>query len=303
MAKYAYVVAANEKYLVPLNIFLNSLEKVGNRRTVHLISWALPKDYLAKLTELGYEVIVHEVSQNPKMQELGEGECLMRYRYKLASELDCDAVCVFDADSLVVRNLGIWFEIAAKSDVIIGVALEQKRWYGEGAEEHHRVNGKHLIPKTWNDKDIACSPIFFNPGTFGHVFRFTWSIIADYDFDHRFKAPDMDAINLAILYQGVRDRVIDLAEATWSGLHETLLKPLSHVCEIHDQLFTINGEPIWVIHGQYLNPIWQGWQVDGQMGMIDRELDGSARCKQIAGQCMDFLIRYFRKMNEYKIKL
>jgi hypothetical protein len=71
---------------------------------------------------------------------------------------------------------------------------------------------------------------------------------------------------------------------------------------MHDQLWTINGEEIWLIHGQYLNEIWRGWQIDGQIGCIDRELDGSPRNKQIAQQCLDFITKKFEEMNNYKLK-
>ena len=299
---YAFVVSSNERYLECLNVFLNSLESVGNRNDVHIVSWDLPKEYLEKLPELSFKTIIYEVSDDPKMQEIGEGEVLMRYRYELASKLNYDSVCVMDADSLVARNLDIWFEITANTDVIIGCGLEQKRWYGD-PEEHHKVNGKHFIKPIWNDKDICCSPLFFNPKKFGDAMHFSWSIIADYDFEHRFKGPDMDGLAMAILKFGYKDRVIALAEATWSGLHETLLKPFSHISENHEMLWTINGEEIWVIHGQFLNEIWLGWQRDGQEGCIDRELDGSPRCKQIAEQCLGYLVGHFEKMSKYKIKV
>jgi hypothetical protein len=296
LARYAYIVGANERYLPPLNVFLNSLKNVGNTHDVHLISWALPQDYLDNLGRFGFKTIVHEVSQDPKMQEIGQAETLMRYRYELASQLDYDAVCVFDADSAVVRNLDLWLEIAAKSDVIIGCALEQKRWYGE-PEEHHKVNGEYPIPRTWAEKDICCSPIFFNPKRFGDAFHYTWSVVADYDFEHRFKGPDMDILNISFIKFGYTNRIIALSEVTWSSLHETLLKPFSHVCELHDNLWTINGEEIWCIHGQYLNPIWRGWQIENQIGCIDRELDGSPRNKQIAQQCLAYITKYFEKLN------
>jgi hypothetical protein len=292
---YSFVIASNTRYLDCLTALLNSLEYVGNKNDVHIVSWGLPE-----LREYPFKIIRHEVADDPKMQEIGEGEVLMRYRYELASQLDYDAVCVLDADTLVVRNLDIWFEMAARADVIIGCGLEQKRWYGE-PEEHHKVNGEYPIPRTWNDKDICCSPLFFNPRKFGDAFHWSWAIIADYDFDHRFKAPDMDAINIAVIKFGYKNRVIALAEATWSGLHETLLKPFSHICEMHDGLWTINGEEIWVIHGQYLNQIWRGWQIDNQIGCVDRELDGSLRNKQIAQSCLDFIVAYANKMLNYGI--
>ena len=258
MSKYVYIVSANTKYLRELNILLNSLEYENNIQDVHVVSWALPKEYLDKLSQLSYEVIVHEVADDPKMQELGEAETLMRFRYELASQLtNYNAVCVLDADTCIIRNLDIWFEIAAKSDVIIGCGLEQKRWYGE-PENNHKVNGEHFLERVWNAKDICCSPIFFNPKKFGDAFHFSWSIVADYDFEHRFKGPDMDAINMAIIKFGYQDRVITLAETCWNGLHETLLKPLSHVCKLNDGKFwTISGEEIFILHGQWLNPIWQ----------------------------------------------
>jgi hypothetical protein len=303
MSNYAYVVSANERYLTNLNILLNSLEKVKNIQDVHIVSWDLPKDYLDKLSQLSYKAVVHEISDIPEMIEISEGEALMRYRYEVASQLtEYDSVCVLDADTMICRNLDIWHEISYKAEVIVGCILEQKRWYGE-PEEHHKVNGEYPIPRTWAEKDICCSPIFFNPKKFGDAFHWTWSIIADYDFEHRFKGPDMDSLNISLIKFGYTDRIIALAEATWSGLHETLLKPFSHISEMHDQLWTINGEEIWLIHGQYLNPIWRGWQIDGQIGCVNRELDGSPRNKQIAEQCLDFITKKFEEINKYKIKI
>jgi len=154
MTKYSYICAANQRYLPYLNAFLNSLEFVKNTQDVHIISWNLPSSYLKKLSQLSYSVIVHEVSGEPRFKELGEADVLMRYRYELASSLkEYQSVVVFDADSIVVRNLDLWLEIAANSKVILGVSLEQKRWYGE-PEEHHKVNGEYPIPRTWNEKDM-----------------------------------------------------------------------------------------------------------------------------------------------------
>lgn len=303
MTKYAFIVSSNEKYLPYLNAFLNSLDYVGNTQDVHIVSWNLAKEYLDKLKQLNFKTMIHEVSGNPEYQKLGEAETLMRWRYELASQLtDYDSVVVFDADSIVVRDLTLWFEIAAKAKVIIGVALEQKRWYGE-PEEHHKVDGVYPISRTWNDKDICCSPLFFDPKTFGEVFHYSWQIVADYPPEKRFLAPDMDGLGISILKYGYQNRIIALSEITWSGLHETLLKPFSHVCEMHDKLFTINGEEIWVIHGQFPNSIWRGWQIDGQMGCIQRELDNSPRCQELAKQSLEFLTSYWKKMSEYKIKI
>lgn len=302
VGKYAYVVSANERYLSCLNVLLNSLQKVGNIHDVYLISWNIPQSYLDKLSQLSYKVIVKEISNIPEMINLGEGECLMRYRYKIAADLkEYNAVCVLDADTLIARDLTIWFDIAANSEVIVGCGLEQKRWYGQ--EPNQMVDGKHFIEPTWNDKDICCSPFFFNPNKFGDALDFSWKIVADYSPEKRFKAPDMDGINMAIIKYGYKDRVIALAEATWSGLHETLLKPFSHVCEMHDNLWTINGEEIWLVHGQYLNEIWRGWQIEGQDRCIDRELDGSPRCKFIMNQCMEYLHNYFEKVSKLYISL
>lgn len=302
MAKYSFVVSSNTKYLDCLNVFLNSLESVGNKNDVHIVSWDLPKDYIDKLSALSYKTFIHEISKSPQMIALGEGDSLMRFRYELAAGLDYDSVCVVDADTLVCRDLTLWFEIAARADVIIGCGMEQKRWYGE-PEEHHKVDGKHFIERTWDDKDLCCSPIFFNPKKFGDAFHFSWSIYANYPLEKRFKGPDMDAINMALIKYGYKGRVIALGEETWSGLHEVLLKPFSHISENHGQWWTINGEEIWVIHGQYLNKIWLGWQRDNQDLCIDRELDGSPRCKQVAKQSLEQIVELFKKMSTYKIKL
>ena len=113
----------------------------------------------------------------------------------------------------------------------------------------------------------------------------------------------MDALNISILKFKVQDKILELPEAPWSGLHETLLKPFSYVCELHNKLFTINGEPIFVIHGQFNLPLWRQWQIEGQLRCIDRELDGSPRCKKISRECLEFLTSYWEEMSKFKLKL
>lgn len=297
---YAFVVASNERYLPEITALLNSLDYIGNKHPVYLLGYRLPEDWLKQLDKLDYQV-VHRAITDEQVQKHGEAEMLMRLRYSVGSELSImnDAVCVLDADMLFCRPVDQFFEIAAKTDLCLGAALEQKRWYGEGFEDNHRVNGEHIIPKTWNVNDFCCCPLFFS-AEWHKVFERSWDIFAKGGF----RAPDMDAINIAVIEAGKTDRVLLLPNVQFVGSNEKHLKAfIRTVWQEGDQnIWTETGEPIYTIHGQFYKAIWRDTQLANQHRCCEWYLK-SEHAKGIADGAMELLHKYFLKMLDHKIQI
>jgi len=296
--KFTYILASNQKYLPGVTAIFNSLEKLKNIIDVHFLEYKVDPKYLEELKKYSYNIKVAHIDEK-EVEYLGEAEVLMRKRYSIAANLQYDAVCILDADFFILSDPVCYFRAAA-AGMVVGVTLEQKRRYGD---ENHKVDGNFLIkPDFWNDRDICCAPIFINPNKWGQALRETYEIVIrkygqvdkSQQDEGRFKAPDMDAINICLLRHGSYPNTMCLDQHTWSGLHESLMKIFTRAVVKHGRLFTEDGREIFMIHGQWWNKIWRGWQIDNQMGMIDREINGSQRCKQIAQESFDLVCKWYK---------
>lgn len=302
MARFAYVVAANHRYLPGLNAVLNSLDLVANRQDVHLVAYGLPETYLERIqAAFDFTVIVHRI-QDTWISTFGEIEVLMRYRYGLPAEIggagatsEPAAVCILDADMFFCHNVDRYFEIAADAGLVLGCTLEQKRRYGD---EHHQIppgSGRYLIPPDqWNARDLCCAPLFVGRPWYAPLRR-SWLDFSRDNADERIRCSDMDALNIYLLAAGSFERTIPLSQHTWTGLHECLMKAHTRAVELRGEPFTEDGEEINIIHGKYWSPEWRSWQVDCQFAMIDRDFNASAPYKHRAKSSFALVCRWWRR--------
>ena len=255
MSRYAFVVSACKKYVPELCALLNSLERTGNKYDVHVIGYELPHDFVGQFENLSYTVHFYNVPEEEARQYGGESEILCRKRYWYAAEWGKhhEAVCILDADMIIVRNLDNFFEIAAKCDQILGVTLEQKTTYGtdEDSHFHQRVLGEHVVKdRVWNTKDMCCTPCFLNARTYEAQLKRSWEIFTLGYPNNHFKAPDQQAFNMLLVADGLTDRVTLLPNMCFVGSNEKLLKPYTRVTRQQDgNLWTESGEPIFIFHG------------------------------------------------------
>ena len=307
--RYAFVVAACKKYVPELCALLNSLEYVRNTHDVFVIGYELPKSFTEQFAGLGYNVAFYDVPEAEARQWGGESEILCRKRYWYAGEWgkDYDAVCLLDADMLVTRNVDNFFEIAAKCDFILGATLEQKNMYGtdEDGHDHQRVNGEHLVKeKTWNTKDICCTPMFINAKTYEAQLKKAWHIFADGWPNTNFKAPDQQALNMLLVAEGLTDKVVLLPNMCWVGSNEKLLKPYTRVTVQGDRkLWTESGEPVFILHGQFYKARWRKQQLLNRHGCAAGYLGFADNSDKIAEGSMQCLHEHFKKMLDFKITI
>lgn len=299
MSRYAYVVASNCRYLPGVIAILNSLEASGNKHDVILLGYNLPEKLDEDIERLSFQVNHIDLAED-MIRKFGEAEVLMRYRYAipylLSAECNCyDAFCILDADMLILYDLTRYFRAVDGTGLIIGCTLEQKRRYAEANHEVPPESGNYLIPKDfWNGRDLCCAPLFIGPKWYPALKK-TWDIFAQEDPKNRFRAPDMDALNMCLIEAGAYEHIIPDSQHIWTGLHECLMKAHTRAIEMHDKPFTEDGEEINVIHGQYWNKKWRGWQTENQIGMIKREFNNSDSYRNRSLGSFELVCRWWEK--------
>lgn len=296
MSKFSYIVASNTKYLPGLNALINSLDQLDNKIKLHVLGYNLPETYITAVNDakLGFEVEFEAITQ-AEVDWLGEAEVLMRKRYMTPSQNDYDAVCILDADMFICQELTRYF-IAANTGLILGCGMEQKRRYNVDNHQYPAGSGNYIIPQDyWAKRDLCCSPFFVGRRWYPTLKR-TWDMVNDHAHgEGRFLAPEMDSLNITLIAEGAEEWIIPMNQPCWTGLHETLMKAHTRAIDMHGQIFTEDGQEVNIVHGQFWNRTWRGWQIDGQMGMIEREFDNSARYKSISQGSFEFICKKFKE--------
>jgi hypothetical protein len=310
MSNYTFIVSACKKYIPELNALLNSLDFVGSKADVHLWYYEFPNDYLKSIIEADwcYTLMAHEISYEQARLYGGESEELCRKRYWYAAEIgkNYDAVCILDADMVFVRDPWQFFEIAHKTGFIVGVHKEQNKRYDDS---HHLSKGTLLYdPNFVNDKDLCNAPLFIDAGLYELPLKRSWEIFTDGFPDTNFKAPDMDAMNLAFLEAGLHDKIIKLSNHSWLGTNETMLKPYTRVCGRTDGgnylLWTENGQEVFSFHGQFYKKIWRQVQLENRHRCAEGYLGCSEKSDGMAHGAMGALNNWFKHMCfEHKVTI
>lgn len=303
--KHAFIVSACTRYIPELTALLNSLDMIGNEHDVLLIGYQLPESFTDQFHKLGFKVKHYAIPEPEAREFSGEAEILCRKRFWYAAEWgkDYDSVCVLDADMYFVRHVDQFFEVAARTGMLLGATLEQKRIYG--GIEHHKVNGVQLLDKpTWNHKDICCAPMFFDAAEWGELMKRSWTMFAEGWPNTNFKAPDMESYNLLILAAGRSDRVMLLPNYSFVATNEKLLKPYTRVtCQTDGLLWTESGEPIYIVHGQWYKARWRRQQLLNRHGCANGYLGFADNSDRMAAGAMQGLYEWFKKCLAYNIKI
>ncbi len=301
MSRFAYFFSMCQKYIPEGTALLNSLHRVGNQQDVHISGYNLPESFISQFSKLSFPVIHHAISEPDAREFGGEGEILCRRRYFDAANVgqSYEAMCVLDADMWLVRPVEQYFEIAAKTDFILGATLEQKRMYGE--HEHESLaDGTPTLPgPVWNHKDICCAPIFVDMRKHCVIFKRSWMI-----FREGYRAPDMAAINAMILAHSYSDKVLPLSNTVWVNSNEKALKPYIRFIR-HDkdpepgfQLWTETGDPVYIVHGQYYKQSWRDQQLLNRIGCTNGYLGGSTKSIRMAHGALEQLYRCFQTLQD-----
>ena len=310
MSDYAFIVTADIRYLPEVVANLNSLDYVGNKQDVHFYGYRIPMEVIRQLPELSYDVIFHNITDEEIQESHGLSEVVCRKRYAFANEVgqDYKAVCVLDADMVFVRNPVIFFEIAAKTGLVLCAVKEQKQSY---KEKNHQFKNKWIMPEGFiPEMDLCNCPMFVDAKVWGKAMQESYEIFID-GFNQmegdNFKGPDMAAIQLKLSQYGAEGRTVGLPNVQWLGTNEQHLKLYQRVVGDGESLKTETGTPIYSYHGQYYHPRWRNCQLMNRNHCAQGYFKASGKSLQasnnIARGSMQCLYERFKKMLDWKIQI
>ena len=308
MSKYAFVVGATNTYVPELVANLSSLSYVGNTADVHVYGIELEQSVIDQFSKLSYKVIFHNITEEEWTADKGRSETVCRKRYYFAAEIgkNYDSVAVLDADLIWVRNPEQYFIMAEKTGFIFGPGKEQNKVYDD---PHHQFNGEWLIPQGYyNRKDMCNCPVFIDAKKYGEALKKSWEwFITGFDEGTNFKAPDMDAMNIAFIKYAGDENLVVLPGIQWLATNEQLLKPYMRAIEDRGLIKTESGIPVYSYHGQFYHRRWRECQLANRHQCANGYLKADKHPEVIAHMddqargSMNCLYEYFLKMLDYKI--
>lgn len=324
MSDYAFIVGATKGYTPELCALLNSLDYVGSKADVFVLGIQLPREFVNQFNKLNYAVYHINIQEDEWQAARGRSEIVCRKRYWYAAELgrNYKAVCILDADLIFCRDPVQFFKIAADTGYILGPSKEQNKVYDD---PHHEVSkrfmrGKSFVAEnpdeandmTWpwgdgvsfgrgvyNDKDLCNCPVFLDANVWDEALKFSWEVF----IDGGFRAPDMDAMNLAFLQFGAHNRIVKLPGLQWLGTNEQLLKPYIRAVERRGNIWTECGLEIFSYHGQYYKEKWRKQQLSNRHHCAEGYLKATENSDAMAAGAMNLLYEIFLRMLDWKIQI
>jgi len=307
LSPYCYIVSGDSKYVVELCALLNSLDFVGNKQDVFLAGINLPKEFTDQFSSLSYRVIYRDIPQAEVDASHGISEITCRKRYLYAAEVgqDYSAICVLDADLIFVRDPINFFEIAAKTGLVLGVSKEQNEKYND---PHHQFKGEWIIPEgTCPESDLCNCPLFVDTKIWGEALSESYRVFVDAYPDGNFKGPDMASMNIMLLKYGSATRTVALPNIQWLGTNEQNLKPYFRAVDDRGKVKTESGIPMFCYHGHYGHTKWRKIQLDNRhhcaQGYLKASGESLLASDNIAAGSMNLLYERFKKMFHGTIKI
>lgn len=299
ISDYAYVVTADIRYLPEVVANLNSLDYIGNEQDVHFIGYDIPQEVLEQFPSLGYTVHHHAITKEEIEASHGLSEVVCRKRYWYAAKYGeaYSAVCILDADMVWSHLPDVFFEIAAKTGLVVGASKEQNKTYADPHHMYGCYGGRWVMPEGFhNPHDLCNAPTFLDTNLWEPALEKQWEIFVNGFPETNFKAPDMDAMNLCFAEHGGVDRMLPLPGMMFLGTNEQHLKPYIRATMREDGLWTESGVKIYSIHGHYFHKIWRETQVENRRKCNTDTLNGSESANSYAEQALETLHKYAEEM-------
>jgi len=259
--KFAIVVTADERFLAGYNAMLNGMKYYGLSDNVefHLVHSIPENSRYIQEARIAFGSFFHPVNINEYYEECRNeywqeqkkhsksSMKFARWWYPVDKLSDYDAICILDADRIIVSNFTRWFDMIARSDMIglAGNDWSDAMWFNY-------------------DDDRAMSknpPLYSNPYFItGRRAKELFPLIPEYAMNPKKYHPtygrettgDMHPVNLTLLQTGMIKDVYPLPSTQWVfvqnnhvKLQERMIGKKKHI-GIHQ-----NGDILHTIHRRY----------------------------------------------------
>lgn len=198
--KYAIVITFCEKYLYGFNALINGLDLYENHIDLFVLAENIRPEYLERLrnTNWCFKLTIEDFEEYRKKIGLNLGDAFSNAiylpYYKMLELQDYDAVSFFGADQAICNNIEIYYEIAAKTDLIL---TTNNAWVLDCKGDYN--------PKVdyWFDMPLIVNPKIHKP--------LIEKIISYKDEKHS----TINATNRALIDLKLMERVFPLPNQTW----------------------------------------------------------------------------------------
>jgi len=239
MKDYAIFLSLTDNYAYLFNALLNSVELFGVGKYADVVivhDASIKEDYrqriLEKTASMDTDVRFIPIIANPEDGDLGKVLTVKYYRYKIMAEegQNYKAICFIDTDIFLASGIKEYFDIAAATDLMVGVNDNVVRhyrnrtdrgtcpWWSEGKKPFFET-------EVWDAKFICNTPLFLDARKHSQV-------LLDV-FEHRQKlgmdntqtfTGDLETMNIVFNKHGVKERMIVLASHLWTGVHYSIYR-------------------------------------------------------------------------------
>lgn len=242
MKKYAFFLSLTDNYTFLFNAFLNSVELFGTGEYADVVVIHDDsikddyKDFIAKKTaSMKTDVRFIPIVSLPEDSSLGKVMRVKYYRYKIMAEegQNYDSICFIDTDIYLASDVHEYFEIAAKTDIFVGVNDNVTRHYkknaGQGTCPMHVVNGQPSEPffdsEIWDGKFICNTPMFIDMAKYGEVFLDVFAHRGKIGMDNTFPfTGDLDTMNIILNKHRIKNNLLVLASHLWTNVHHSIYR-------------------------------------------------------------------------------
>jgi len=269
MANYALVVT-DSGYTYGINALINGLKYYGNEVTFHHLYWKSKAASWSKSIQDSGEfdfrsIDLEELLKNPSYPKVrdnmgGPGICKFYRYYYCALELaGYDAICIMDADMMVVNNIMPWFEVAARSGKILmpnnDMSPYENNWY-----DQNKIGGGSSPP-------LHNMPLFFKPSSI------TESIfLSMLEMHEKWQVSDMASLNHAIIEAGQMGNVLVLPNCLWLAATTTNIRLFyREIGGLKYLTLHKSGDKLNSVHRPWWNPKYCKKEIDGQKDERSRD--------------------------------
>lgn len=239
MKPYAIFLSLTDNYVYLFNALYNSAEFFGVGEYAEFVvihDDSVPEKYIDFMVEktesLSTKVRFVKVDPLPEDKGLGKVMTIKYYRYKIMSEIgrEYKAICFIDSDIFLASGIKEYFDIAAATDIVIGVNDNVVRNY------HHEINmgtcpaiaetKEPVFDHSMFDGKFICNvPTFVDMNKYHDVFYDVFMQRKKLGMDNTWPFNgDLETMNVTFIKRGVKDRLLVLASHLWTGVHYSIYR-------------------------------------------------------------------------------
>jgi len=238
MKDFAFFLSLTDNYTYLFNAQLNSIELFGMGKYAdvvvihdHSVTPEIIDFYRRKTASMDVDITFLPVSKLPEDKDLGKVMTIKFYRYKMMAEFgqQYKSICFIDSDIYLCSDVREYFDIAAKTDIIVATndrVIRQYRQEGRGQCPADEKTRKPCFENgLWDGKFCCNVPMFIDMQKYGEVFLDI--------FEHRGKlgmdsswpfGGDLETMNIVLNKHKVKNRMMIMADHLWTGVHYSIYR-------------------------------------------------------------------------------